>query len=195
MRQGMKHVLSVFQCDWVPDFDDWRMKDAGIILRFRYMRYTFGDGPKWLVTIKLKDEHKKTHYNRELEASSINPERLSMLSEVLAKRIGTTINLERVLNKDTKYCKSLGLVSHRMLLEKQREEYSNSADTVHLSIDLLPPPLGHFAEIEVNDDLSVILDWEKRLNINSNMIEVDDYGSLVKKLDPIGNRRTLTFER
>lgn len=182
----------VLQRDWVPDFENSRMKDAGVLLRIRNETYREGSGPAWTVTLKQKKKDQSIHFNQEMEASSEHPEQLTALEEELMSLFGKKMDLSRIATLDYDYAKSVGLTKHRMLLEKYRESFRDALDTIILALDELPQPLGHFAEIETKQ-VSLFPTWEKKLGLKNSPVVMQDYGDLVKELDG-GKRRVLTFE-
>jgi adenylate cyclase class IV len=181
----------VLQRDWVPDFENSGMKDAGVLLRIRNETYKEGTGPEWVVTLKQKKKEQSIHFNQELEASSDDPAGLSALEAELDKLFGAKIDLQRVAKLDYDYAKSVGLTKHRMLLEKYRESFRDEYDQIILALDELPQPLGYFAEIEAKE-ASLFPAWEAKLGLTQTPVVAQDYGDLVKELDG-GKRRVLTF--
>ncbi len=181
----------VLQRDWVPDFENSGMKDAGVLLRVRNATYREGTGPEWIVTLKQKKKDQSIHFNQEMEASSVNPAGLSTLEAEMDRLFGAKIDLQRVAKLDYDYAKSVGLTKHRMLLEKYRESFRDEYDQIILALDELPQPLGYFAELEVKEAI-LFPEWEAKLGLQQAPVVMQDYGDLVKELDG-GNRRVLTF--
>lgn len=187
----LERLYYALQRDWVPDFEDSSMKNAGVLLRVRNSSYKEGTGPEWVVTLKVRRKDKGIHLNQELEASSEEPSQLTALEEEMTRLFGTQIDLRRIAALDYEYARSVGLTKHRMLLEKFRELFRDEYGKILFAIDELPQPLGYFAELEV-DETTVFDEWEKKLGLEGATVVAEDYGELVKALQT-GEQRVLTF--
>lgn len=190
-EHSFKDESWTLQKDWIPDFEDFLMKKMGILLRIRTMEYISGSGPKWLLTLKIKQKNNGVHYNRELEISSSNrtntPEVISFISD----NFGIKIDLERLVGLDEDYLREVKLTEHRMYLEKRRRQYRDDNNKIILAIDELPEPAGWFAEIE-SEDAAEFSRWESMLGLDNVPIEEQDYGEIVKELT---SEKTLTQQR
>jgi adenylate cyclase class IV len=192
-KVGFTRLYEVTQRDWMPDFADWRLKHAHILLRIRYLSYKTGTGPMWLITLRRRSKGKDTHHNSELEASSEEPDRLPVLERTLREVCGMNIDLARLLNNDRSYIENINLTTHRMLLEKKRCEYISPDGRIYLALDELPRPLGYFVELESHESTAALKAWEEELSLARYQTINEDYGQLVKTLQPDGNCRTLVF--
>lgn len=192
IQNGLVQSYYALQKDWIPDFDDSSMKKKGVLLRIRHSIIKKGRFPKWIVTLKTKSFHDGIHHNLELEASSENEEKLKNLEKEIKDNFGKNIDLKKVVNLDSKYVQKIGLTTHRMILEKYREEFIDSKGDLLLSFDELPLPLGPFIELE-SDNLSLLNYWEQKLGLDHFPIAEIDYGEMVKGLSN-GKQRVLTFK-
>lgn len=178
---GLVEESYTLQKDWIPDFADSAMKNAGVLLRVRTMQYFTGTGPSWVITLKIKSQKDGTHHNQELEASSDDRTNLPEIIDFIRETFGVSIDIDELVAVNMEYADKIGLSKHRMYIEKRRRQLRDSDREIILAIDELPEPAGWFAEIEL-DTAKDFADWESRLGLNSEFLESRDYGEIVKQM-------------
>ena len=195
-KEGLQEESWTLQRDLVPDFRGGVMKNAGVLLRIRKIEYLKGVGPGWVLTLKIKKVESGIHKNQELEATSLNTEKLAAIEDFIGQHFGVSVDILQLVALDSLYMQKVGLVEHRMYIEKRRREYKNAHNEITLAIDELPNPLGWFAEVELGQ-ATAFEEWEGRLHLTEAFVESNDYGQLVKEArEGMGqpDQRTLSFE-
>ncbi len=190
LKSGLEFEWIGLQRDWVPDYENSAMKEAGVLLRIRHNTFYKGKGSKWELTLKEKSVVDGVHINKELAANSDTAADLRALEEDLQERLGKKINLSRMANLDYEYAFQAGLSKHRMFIEKNRALYRDKKRKVILTFDELPEPLGFFVELEVESQ-EMFDEWEAKLGLDKLPVITDDYGELVKK----EGKRVLVFTK
>jgi hypothetical protein len=191
IQNGLISKYSGLQRDWVPDFAGSEMKNNGILLRVRHTSVYTGNFPEWIITLKIKNNIDGLHKNHELEATSESPQSVQALEADLEKRFQKKINLLKLASLGQEYASKVGLIKHRILLEKKREEFSDLSGGILLAFDQLPMPLGTFLELETREQKH-LLSWEVILGLKGLPIAKIDYGEMVKNLS-LKPERTLVF--
>lgn len=192
IKLGFKKTIYVKQLDWIPDFKGFLMRNSGILLRIRTIKYYSGKGPTWIITLKKRSKSKGIHKNKELEISSEDHKFIPEVIQELKSLTGISIILEKILNQDADYLLQIGLTEHRMIIEKKRQTWISETLDANIAIDELPLPLGYFIELEVNSSETELLKAELVLGFNSLQIVERDYGEIVKE---ITGMRKLLFSR
>lgn len=196
LKEGLQEESWTLQRDLVPDFLGGVMKKAGVLLRVRKIEYLKGIGPGWALTLKVKKVEAGIHKNQELEATSLNTEKLIAIEDFISRHFGISVDMLQLVTLDPLYMQSIGLIEHRMYIEKRRHEYKDMHNEITLAVDELPSPLGWFAEIELGE-ATVFEEWESKLQLAEASVESNDYGQLVKEarkdMDQ-SSQRTLSFE-
>lgn len=92
LRHGLQETSWSLQRDWVPDFAGGLMRDKGVLLRIRTFDYLQGDGPTWLMTLKIKNSSNGIHHNKELEASSIDTRNVPEIAQFIRQTFNVTVD-------------------------------------------------------------------------------------------------------
>jgi len=178
------------EIDLVLDTSDFAMRNAGLLLRYR--RVTSNTGNRVLVTLKVSPpatpRARWFQEHAEIEFIGGDTEDAHQTSEVIRREVNLRTGLTlSVLNPPgtlaewwSRLAISLGSLAVRSLVEKRRVVLTGevSGSSWEACLDLFPPPVGPYLELETTSPQSLRLLLE-RLGVPDDVRDARTYGQIV----------------
>lgn len=178
------------EIDLVLDTDDFAMRNAGILLRYRSV--TSSTDSRILVTLKVSPNATPRarwfQEHAELEFIGGDTEHAHQTSEVIRRKVHSRTGLTLpVLNPPgtlaewwSRLSVSCGSLAIRSLVEKRRVVLKGelASSSWEACLDLFPPPAGPYLELETTSPQTLELLLE-RVGVPDDVLDARTYGRIV----------------
>lgn len=173
------------ELDYSLDTPEWTCRLNGLILRFRRV-IEKDQSPYILLTLKEKRQRGtyQDYSETELRLGSDEHQAFNYIQSVLKEVVGLELPAEIAQLTDFEdiivSARSAGYTRHRILLEKKRQEFSQTTDQINVTIDSFPDGMGTYLEVEAHDP-KALTKWIKKLKLAEFEPEPLNYGEILKR--------------